>query len=372
MNSDQAYDILMKISKTSGAEKLNLLKQYPGVIPIFKHALNPYITFGVTAQKHPGKGCGLFRDCGVKELLNNLQYRALTGAKALSEIKRVQTALTPKSAKLLDMILDRKLRIGVAAKSINKIWPGCIPTHDVMLAQKFVPHRVKFPCSVEPKLDGLRATYIKGELYTRKGLKLLGLEHIKEELKCLPSAEWDGEVTIPGCSFQRASGLLRSQDKVPDAVFTIFASRTPHPKDFSHPNKHVKFIKYVMCQTLDEILDWYHTYREQGYEGAMVKHGKYEAKRSWNWMKIKPFHDAEFIVVDKYEGEGKYEGTLGGLVVDFGGQLNKVGSGFTDEQRQQFWETDDIIGQKITVEYMEKTDDGNMRHSRFKNIRWDI
>ena len=63
-------------------------------------------------------------------------------------------------------------------------------------------------------------------------------------------------------------------------------------------------------------------------------------------------------VVDAEEGYGRNKGTLGALVVKYKDNTVNVGSGFTDEERKNFWENrEDIIGRVIEVKYKEITTD---------------
>lgn len=380
MNSCDAYRVLMAVGRKSGAEKLHHLSLFPQVKPILKLALNPYITFGVTDPRMKGRGTDDFKSAGIKELLGDLANRHLTGQAAIDAVVNAQVHMTKESAALLGIILDKNPRIGVAAKSVNKIWPGLIPVHEVMLCKKFEADKVVFPCYVEPKLDGIRGTVSNGQFFTRNGLKIKGLEVLEEELKSLPQHEWDGELTIPGLSFQKASGLLRSDEFTPTAVFTIFAARDTSLNELlkqglQRRTEHVVFISAILCYRLPDVYHEYERLRELGFEGAIVKnpHYKYAGKRSWDWMKLKPSEDGEFKITGMYGGEGKYEGRLGGITVDFHGKPNDVGTGFSDKQRYEFWNHPDKcpVGEMAHIEYMEKTDDGNMRHSRFKDIRWD-
>lgn len=380
MNSCEAYKVLMNVQRKRGNEKLSYLEKYPQVKPILQLALDPYTTFGVTDPKVPGTGSNNFKTAGIKQLLDDLASRRLTGNRALDMVFHAQSCMTKESAALLGLILDKNPRIGVAAKSVNKIWPGLIPVHEVMLCKTFDPSKVIFPCVVEPKIDGIRGTVVDGPLFTRKGLKIYGLEVIERELELLPPYEWDGELTIPGHTFQKASGRLRSDEATPDAVFTIFGARntqsyydflqhSPEARDYEH----IKFAPHTWCHSLEDIYKAYQSFRDEGYEGAVIKNPQYKycGARTWDWMKLKPLEDGEFVVTGMYEGEGKYAGMLGGITVDFHGLSNDVGSGFSDEQRSKFWVEDNIVGKLAHIEYMEKTDDGNMRHSRFKDIRWD-
>lgn len=380
MNSCEAYKVLLNVRWKSGAQKLHHLSLFPQVKPILGLALNPYITFGVTDPGVAGTGINDFKAGGVKLLLDRLANRHLTGQAAIDTVSQVQRDLTKESAALLGIILDKNPRIGVAAKSVNKIWPGLIPVHEVMLCKKFEANKVVFPCYMEPKLDGIRGTVSNGQFFTRNGLKIQGLEVLEEELKSLPQHEWDGELTIPGLSFQKASGLLRSDESTPTAVFTIFAARDTSLNELlkqglRRETPNIVFISAILCYRLPDVYHEYERFRELGFEGAIVKnpHYKYAGKRSWDWMKLKPSEDGEFKIIGMYEGEGKYVSQLGGITVDFNGKPNDVGTGFSDEQRYEFWNEPSKcpVGLMAHIEYMEKTDDGNMRHSRFKDLRWD-
>lgn len=54
------------------------------------------------------------------------------------------------------------------------------------------------------------------------------------------------------------------------------------------------------------------------------------------------------------EGDGKYVGVLGSIVVDYKGNTVNVGSGFTDEQRKEYWAIkDELIGRIAQVKYKE-------------------
>ena len=99
---------------------------------------------------------------------------------------------------------------------------------------------------------------------------------------------------------------------------------------------------------------------DEGYEGIMIKDpdAPYECKRSASWLKQKPFIEVSLTVTAVEEGTGKNEGRLGALVcegVDDGKRIVvNVGSGFTDDQRKEFWDSyqDDptsMVGQVVEV-----------------------
>ena len=81
----------------------------------------------------------------------------------------------------------------------------------------------------------------------------------------------------------------------------------------------------------------------KGYEGIMIKDPDsfYECKRSTTWLKSKPFIEISLKVIDFEEGTGRNTGRLGAIIAEGEdeGKFFKIniGSGFTDEQRLQYW-----------------------------------
>jgi ATP-dependent DNA ligase len=91
-----------------------------------------------------------------------------------------------------------------------------------------------------------------------------------------------------------------------------------------------------------------------GYEGVMIKDvdAPYECKRTHAWLKAKPFIEVTLEVIEVEEGTGRNQGRLGALVCrgqDDGKDICvNVGSGFTDDNRTQFWiHRDDVVGNLV-------------------------
>ena len=102
--------------------------------------------------------------------------------------------------------------------------------------------------------------------------------------------------------------------------------------------------------------------------------GFYETKRTSSLLKIKKFYSSDCLVLSVLEGTGKYEKSMGGVLIEYKGETLSVGSGFTDEQREYFWENkDDIIGKVIEVQYFsestnQKDDKISLRFPTFKGL----
>jgi len=378
ISSDKAYDLFDKIARASGSTKQLLLRRQD-VMDYLLAAYDPYTKFYITKS---ARGQGFYEfDEVTWTVLEKLSTRNLSGHEAQIVVDVLTREMTWKSSELFRMILNKDLRMGMGVKTINKVFPGLIPTHDVMLAKLFEPRRVKYPCFGSPKIDGVRAKFKGGRFYSRNGHEYVGLDHLREELT-LVTEELDGELIVPGISFQKSSGLIRSDDPTPNAEFKIFEipsykgpfiERIVAIEDLHLIGPHVHEVSHYILNAEKELYDFYVNCRGLGYEGAVIKpiDYKYRGTRSYDWMKMKPKDTKDVIVIDVYEGKGKYKDQLGGVVVDFNGR-NSVGGGFSDKEREMYWKNPElIVGKCIEVSYMELTDDGNFRHANFEGIRED-
>jgi hypothetical protein len=380
--------------------------------------------------------------------LDALADRTFTGNAAQVCVREwMVDVLDQPSSDLLFRILSKDLRCGISVKTINKVKPGLIPTFDVMLAHKYEVKRiVTWPAAVEPKLDGLRVIAVaqNGDVrfYSRTGKPFTSLDHlvlpvltmldgaragvqnaetavelgIPEKLREVywkllgddkPRLVLDGEV-VSG-NFNETTGAVRRKDELAeDAVFNVFDALpyglfagasadiklpykvrrgfTEHVLRHALPESPLKLVPRYLVNSVDEIQTYYQTFRDRGLEGAIVKplDGFYQKKRSFGWMKMKAEESVDVRVTGAFEGTGKYEGQLGGLIVDVDGVEVRVGGGFTDEERRRLWEAfqrdqavrhwpspgpnPEVLGRLIEVEYHEKTPDGSLRHPRF--VAW--
>jgi DNA ligase-1 len=119
---------------------------------------------------------------------------------------------------------------------------------------------------------------------------------------------------------------------------------------------------------------------KNNYEGIMIKDldAKYVCKRHAAWLKQKPFIEVSLEVTNVEEGTGRNEGRLGALVcsgVDDGKTIVvNVGSGFSDNDRIEFWaDRDSVIGQIVEVraDAITQNQDGtySLRFPRFLRFR---
>ena len=362
----------------------------------FQLALSPFITFGVKkVPSHGGPDGQGLPWAAFKELCELLRTRQLTGDDARSAIELALSASTQKQWNdWYRRILIKDLRCGVSEKTINKIKKNAVPLFECMLAHDGANHEKKIVGKklLEPKLDGVRVvTIIDAEartatMYSRNGKVLENFGHITSALEAnidLFERSWvlDGEVVsssfqalmkqvhrksdadasdarlmafdiLPLSEFKkgksvmgqrRRSNLLRGMKAVLDKVGSIDII----------PQTEVDLSEYVgelqFKQYNKEAI-------EAGFEGIMIKDpdAVYECKRSTSWLKQKPFIEVSLIVVGVEEGTGKNEGRMGAIIcegVDDGKTIAvNVGSGFTDDQRTEFWaDKDDLVGQVVEI-----------------------
>ena len=117
-----------------------------------------------------------------------------------------------------------------------------------------------------------------------------------------------------------------------------------------------------------------------GYEGIMIKDPSavYECKRSVSWLKLKPFIEVSLSVVGFEEGTGRNAGRLGAIICE-GKDDDKlikvnVGSGFSDSDRDSFYQSrDTLLSQIVEVraDAITQNQDGtySLRFPRFLRFR---
>ena len=292
-------------------------------------------------------------------------------------------------------MITKKFRLGADAKLVNKCIPGLIPTFDVMLGTSIEKVKLKGDekIFISQKLNGTRCAFVGDKCMTRQGKEYIGLQHIIEDLQELVGTNMfvDGELVYKNKegltdseAFQKGTGIAMSKDEDKSdlelIVFDMFPlnefwdgeSKETYSERLVNyilplrnkiisgyfPNVSVVHMFYNGCDHT-EIWNWLDYAENNDMEGVIVNlDTPYECKRSKNLIKVKKFYTYDLEVVGVEEGDGRNKGTLGALVVKYKDNTVNVGSGFTDEERKNFWENrEDIIGRVIEVKYKEITTD---------------
>lgn len=422
----EQYKILEKIKNTSSNnEKQAILEQNKNnelLKEILKFVYNPYFKTGLSSKK-------------IKKKIAPTEYRLLlqpnnsityifdylkdhnTGTD--QDIAHVQWYIRNYSEgcpEIVEEILTQNLKIGMTAKSINKVWNNLIPEFNVMLADKYWEkidklEQEKPRILVTQKLDGMRCTTIKlGDkinLMSRSGQLMTGFVEIEHELKELPDGVYDGEI-LADLSIDNSLDLFastvsaaRTKDtkkenmtynvfdyvkKVEEFVTGMFSESCVQRKQNLEnilKKAHCNYIKYVEVlydgeynsDIIDKLLNKALSLQQEGIM-LNIADAPYQKKRTTDILKVKKMNTVDLFVTNVFEGKGKYRGTLGGVVVEYKGQPVGVGSGFSDIQRKMIWEhPESIVGKLIEVQYFEESKDKNgkpsLRFPVFKKIRLD-
>lgn len=369
-------------------------------------------------------GPGLDRE-SFWDLQHQLNHRIVTGNSARDLLaERMQQATCEQWNDWYRRILIKDLRCGVSEKTINNVAKKLnmdqykIPTFDVMLAHDSANHANKMHGEkfIDYKLDGVRVLAFFDpdkdtvSMYTRNGKQLHNFGHVEQEIrdKIMPGFEvpyiLDGEMVSK--SFQALMKQVHRKENVEatDAKFAVFDMIAQHEftkgksilgcadrdafvralfvdKQFDHMfalEKHR--VNLDTPQGYKKYLAFNKEAIANGFEGVMIKDvdAPYECKRSHHMLKAKPFIEVTLNVMDIEQGTGRNEGRLGAFVCkgtdgDKTIEVN-VGSGFSDQQRDDFWmQRDKIVNQLVEVrgDAVTQNQDGtySLRFPRFKTFR---
>ena len=333
-------------------------------------------------------------------LLNDLRDRVITGHDAIGAVNAF-VDVYPDYEELIHCIIDKDLKTRAGDKIINKAIPDHIPEFSVALADKYEPKLVDWKDGwyVSRKIDGARCVAIvdsNGDaiFYSRTGKEFDTLGIVSDGIKALgiTNVVFDGELCLVDDDgnedFQGVMKELRKKDHtIPNPSYKIFDMIT-HDEFYSQKGEknrpfsiRLKNLTEVMkknecpCLTLLEqslVKDESHFQEfvtesnQNGYEGLMLRSdAPYKGKRSKDLLKYKAFSDDEYEVLDTEMGPFRYvkdgaeceETMLSCVMIQHKGHTVRVGSGFSIEQRQEFYKNPKkILGKQITVQYFEETE----------------
>jgi DNA ligase 1 len=297
-----------------------------------------------------------------------------------------------------------------------------VPVFTCQLAHDSANHEKKLVGKkmLEVKLDGVRVITIvypdgKVDMFSRNGKEFTNFGHIAEQISQVVKKSpppypvvLDGEVMSE--NFQDLMKQVHRKESVGalDAVLHLFdflplsdfmaggwdkkqTDRTIMLKAWYDQHKNDLNAVTVLAHEIVDLdtAEGQKTYTEVnkravqgGYEGIMIKDvdAAYECKRSHAWLKLKPFIEVSLTVKSVEEGTGRNVGKLGAFIVE-GVDDNKliksnVGSGLTDEERDEFWkDKDSLIGQVIEVradavtQNQDAVNEYSLRFPRFMKFR---
>jgi DNA ligase-1 len=235
-------------------------------------------------------------------------------------------------------------------------------------------HKIKFPCFVQPKLDGVRCLYSNGKLLSRGG-KEYNIPHIKNAIESASIDQdlvLDGEIYIYGDSLQTINSLVkRNRPESLELSFWIYdAFNKNNPNEpFSERLKRILKLQIpncvitrtTLCDNEQEIFEQHAKFVGASYEGSIVRDASAPyavGQRSNYLLKIKDFKEDDFIIIGCKEGIGKFEGCA---IFQCQTKENKtfdVTSPGTIEEKKIAWKTwQSFVDKTLKVKYFDLTED---------------
>jgi len=369
---------------------------------ILLYTYHPLWQYNVTSDNLKKKNHLVARKNEYKnffDLLDALKSRKITGHDAISAVNSFIEHYS-EYEELIHCIIDKDLKTRAGDKIINKAIPDHIPEFSVALADKYEPKLVDWKDGwyVSRKIDGARCVAIvdsNGDaiFYSRTGKEFDTLGIVADGIKALgiTNVVFDGELCLVDDDgnedFQGVMKQLKKKDHtIPNPSFKIFDMLT-HDEFYSKKGEKNRpySIRYnnlrevmrdntcaclsVLGQELikddDHFAEWTKRGNDYGWEGVMLRADEpYKGKRSKDLLKVKKFFDDEYEVIDTEMGDFRYvkdsaeweETMLSCVMIQHKNNIVRVGSGFTIEQRQEFYQDPNkILGKIITVQYFEET-----------------
>ena len=430
------YAIRAQVGNNKLAVIKDCEEQCPTAWALLLHYLNPFSVFHLRSKSLANdiQPAGEPYTSAQQLITDIMSMPAMTNQK-IAQIKATLNTIHNEDVRnFAAQYLIKTVRIGVAAETVNKaIGRDVIPLFGCMLANKYFDHAkavVGKTVAVTEKLDGIRALAFVTQwpyhadihIYSRQGKRILGLIEVEQAIReaVVPLFEagvlkenvvFDGELLVTNRNgipskeqYKRTTKIVSSDNLLHKTGITYNVFDVLTKSDFSvgeseatylerrkaletiftssnSPSVRVVPVEQILSFT-DEtsahkaIIELVTKARQDGKEGIMLNicDAPYVCKRTNNLLKVKVFQDCDLQIVGFQQGTGKFADTLGALLVDYKGNVVGVGSGMSDEQRQEFWNHQDThMGRVVTVQYFEETNDadGNksIRFPVFKELR---
>ena len=394
-------EITVSASRKYKQEVLTKYKDDEVIQKYLKIAYDPYLVFGISEKKLAKSVPGMnpYPCDSVFELFD---YLTIHNTGRDCDVKLCQATIEKVFAAaegctwLLKELICKDLSIGVDSKTINSVMPNLIPQFSCMLAQKYFEKPEKLSgktFAITTKLDGFRLIALKDKFgnikfYSRVGQLVEGLVEIEAELKAnFPNdVALDGELTISNYfdmpskdAYKAASKIIRLKGDTPKTGLTYrvfdmmtaeefisqscpatYDARRSLLDSYAGKATHIEVLPVLYRGTdTSKITEFLDKITSEGGEGCILNlcDAPYVWNRTWNLQKVKKFDSLDLEVVDIEEGSGRLSGTLGAIHVRYkDGNIVKVGSGFSDEERKLYFNNPSLILHKIVeIKFFEES-----------------
>lgn len=390
---------LNTLTNVAGNAAIDLLRSYADdetLKAAFEAAYNPNYNFWIVEfPLVEDRNEGTVTLLEAIEHIKNLESRS---ASSIQGLVNLASGMYQSDEEVLRRILKRDLRCGINASTVNKVWPNLIPKYPVMLcrdADEKNRKHIQFPAFVQTKLDGMRINIHVSkdgvEVFSRNGKPLtthgvfdhlteLTLDDTGESVSIVIDGElvFDfgdlhnrqtgnglGNKAIRGTiSPDEAEGMVVvAWDIIPLNEFKRgffdygydFRFQILEEKQTRLNPPRLRIVKSVVAVNWDEVNTAFAEHLSSGEEGVIVKNfnAPWENKRSKHMQKLKAELDAELRIVGFLDGNGKFEGMVGSIIMETDDKKIRVNvSGMSDAFREEISENfDEYEGKVATVKY---------------------
>ena len=363
--------------------------------------LSPSVLTGISDKKihkkvEPSSELAPYYLCKISTFEEVMDYLEKNNTGKDEDIYEVQAFLSghEEDREFYEQMITKKFRLGIDVKGVNKAIPNIIPTWEVQqaypLADKNEPKDDEW-FALSQKLNGNNNGVLDGKCISRQGKEFTGMEHIIADINKLSFKDmfFNGELirknedNLPDDeNFQIGTGVINSDDTDKTCIKFVIYEMLPKSEFLSGESKftykqrrktyldplaeeisrlgleNIEVVPLVYEGTdKSKIQEWLNKANAMGWEGCMLnKDTKWKNKRNNGILKVKSFLHADLLCTDVVEGDGKYKGTLGLIKCDYKGFDLGVGSGFTDYQRDYYWNhRDEIVGKIVQIKYKGET-----------------
>lgn len=394
------------LKQLSGNAQISYLMSIKSALlkEVLKFTYDPHMKYKVDTKLdkfQPSIGPLSFTEISWQEFKKYLNYFNNKASATDEEVAKLSLFLSEfnlEGQNFCKQVLTKDLRLNMAIKKFQKVWPDFCVEPQVQLAQS-KDNRADFVNGVySRKFDGKRVYILDGIPYSRsnKECSIPPMRHILNQLtnsdKWNELQNWvlDGECLYfengienfqKGISLCQRDERAEGCDNIYYVIFDVinknnFLSKTPYIPFKNIYNELIDKIadieKSSPCYSLiptvfdniyiarqdSDASELIKLCKQNNWEGLMYRDADscYEYKRSNKLLKIKQMQDIELKLIDMEEGTGKHEGRLGAFIVEYDNTTVRIGSGFSDELRSEYWyNKDKYIGQMVKVQYFEKT-----------------
>lgn len=421
---ERIKNMIMELSEdNSKYHKQSVLRRYVDLRNILKIIYDPFTNFYLDGEsvlnylERYDDDIGSMEICpiieDIEELLLSLKNGIVKrGDVALSTCARFMFFNHQYESSVV-RLLNKDLKCGISAKTINSVWPGLIPEFNIPKAKVYKEGMCDFENEdwyMSRKIDGIRCLAFvpfKGpvKFFSSRGNELFTLSVLKDIIEeQFPKLNYilDGELgVLQKNGFENFKSVVsefrRKDHTIEKPVYCIFdaypiESFWDHPQAVALFEDTLKFFKSFSDKQLPKNIQfleqkpvvsgsWLEEVRlsmPPHWEGFILrKNSPSLFKRSKNVLKIKDFEDAEYYVgaieMSSKVIDGIDQPCVGSLVIVHKEQIVNIGSGLSDTQRLLWCSCPEkIIGKTITVRYFEESYDKDgkvsLRNASLKHV----